>query len=233
MQFSPIILAPGFFVGKRAFLRGFLLMISIEILLSIFVVGFDNIWRFIRVIYVAEITHSISDLDDLWYSFTFTGMLDCLPWFISSAAKIGQVTYVIICISILALWAKTYPALRKVSNQSIELMASLTTIPLVVFSLHGCFYDYLLFIFPCLWLYIWSTTDDADYTLLQSVIRLILSLVTCLVPFLYWDSLVMQFGEHTITAYQLRYFLMAMVLLACAAIALLLEFRKPSKLQTE
>lgn len=226
LQQAPIILAPGFFVGKKDFLRGFLLMVGIEALLSVIIVGYDNISHFIRIIYVAEITHSISDLDDIWYYFTLTGLAECLPWFISSAVKIGQSVYVLVCITVLFLWLKVYPALQKTSSQSIELIASITTPALVIFSLHGCWYDYLLFVFPCLWLYLWSTMDDENYTLPQSVMRFIISIIVFLVPFLFWDSLIMKFAENTLTNYQLRYFLISMLLLICAITALLLEFRR-------
>ncbi len=226
LQHCLIILIPGFCVGKKDFLRGFLITLGVELLLAIIAVGFDNIWHFIRIIYVAEITHSIKDLDDIWYYFTFTGMLECLPWFISSAAKIGQVVFVFICLIVLGAWLKIYPTLHKISNQSMQLIASITTIAFVTFNVHGCWYDYLLFIFPCFWLYIWSTTNESEYSGRQSIIRLIISLIVFTLPFLFWDNLAMKASENTITGYQLRYFLISMLLLSSGMIALLLEFKR-------
>lgn len=224
LQYSPIILLPGFFAGKKKFGQGLFIMICAEALLSFLIVGQENILNFIKINYLTEVTHSINDSDP-WLSYNFTGAMHCLPWFISTARQIGQVAYVNIAIILLWLWSMIYPRLKALTNQAIELVASLSITLLVPFSLHGCWYDYLLFVFPCLWLYIWSTTNEAPYSFRQSVARFIISVVVVLVPFLFWDSLVMRFSENTITFYQLRYLLISFLLIICAITALYLEFK--------
>lgn len=225
-QQALIILIPGLFVGKKDFLCGLGFMTGIQIILSAFLVGIDNVLHFIRSIYLVEITHAIRDVDEPWYYFTFTGVLAGMPWFISNAVKIGQLSFALMCIIISGLWFKIYPILQKISNQSIELLASITVIAVVVFNLHGLWYDYLLLIFPCFWIYIWSTTADTGYTTPQALMRLAISVICFWIPFSFWDSLVMKFSESTIAWYQMRYFLTSMLLLACALTALYLEFKK-------
>lgn len=227
LQLALIILIPGFCVGKKDFLRGFLVMIVIEVLVSVFVVGYYSVPNFIRTNYMAEVIHSFSDGNDIWYYLTFVGMVQCLPWFISNADKIGGAAYILVIISTLGLWLKVFPLLQKISNQAIQLTASITTIALVIFSLHGYWYDLALYIIPCLWLYVWSSSDDEKYSLGQSIIRLIISVIVFYVPFFFWENLATQFvSENTITWYQIRIFACGMVLLCCAITALLLEFKK-------
>ncbi len=227
LQQMLIILIPGFCVGKKDFLRGFLLLIAIETLVSLIVVGYYNVPNFIRTNYMAEVLHSFSDGNDNWYYTTFRGMLNCLPWFIGSADKIAEAVYTVLLLALSVLWLKIFPVLQKVSSQAIQLTASITTIVLVLFSLHGYWYDYALYIIPCLWLYIWSTSDDESYAMPQSVIRLFISVIIFYTPFFYWDSLtIMVTADSTITWYQARNFCCGMTLLCCAIIALILESHK-------
>jgi hypothetical protein len=227
LQQMLILLIPGFCVGREKFSRGFFLMVGIEALLSVFVVGHYNMFNFIRANYMSEVTHSFSDMNDVWYYLVFSGMLYCLPWFISNADKIGEIAYGLVILFSLILWLKAYPALQKVSNHAVELMGALTTIPMIMFSLHGYLYDYVIYIIPCLWLYIWSTTNEANYSRAQSIIRFIISVIIFYVPFFFWDNLVLQLApESTITLSQIRIFSLGLVLTTLALIAIFIEFRK-------
>jgi hypothetical protein len=227
LQQALIILIPGFCVGRSKFFRGFLLMFIAEALLSVFIAGYYNVFNFIRANYMSEIAHSFGDMNDIWYYRVFAGMLQSLPWFVSSADKLGGLAYNIVILLSLGLWLKLYPVLRKISGQSIELIGALTTVTLLIFSLHGYLYDYVLYIIPCLWLYIWSTTDDASYNKAQAIIRLIISVVVFYVPFFFWENFFLQIhGESTITASQVRVFAFGIVLASCAAAAIFIEFEK-------
>jgi hypothetical protein len=227
LQQTLIILIPGFCVGKNKFFRGFLLMFIIEAFLSVFIAGYYNVFNFIRTNYMSEISHSFRDMNDIWYYRVFAGMLQSLPWFVSSADKIGALAYDIVILLSLGLWLKLYPALKKISGQSIELVGALTTVILLIFSLHGYLYDYVLYIIPVLWLYIWSTSDDASYNRGQSTIRFIISIVALYVPFFFWENFLLQIhGESTITASQVRIFASGIVLASCAAAAIFIEFEK-------
>lgn len=183
LQQTLIILIPGFCVGKSKFFRGFLIMLFIETLLSILVVGYDNVPNFLKTNYMSEIAHSFSDMNEGWDYLTFVGMLQYFPWFTSNATKIGALAFVLVFLAALGLWLKVYPALQKISDCSIELIGSITTIALLIFSLHGYWYDYVLYIIPCLWLYLWSTSAEASYSLKQSIIRFMISIVVFYVPF--------------------------------------------------
>lgn len=226
-QQTLIILIPGFCVGKKDFLRGFLLMAIIQALVSLLVVGASSMPSFIRINYMAEILNSFHDGNDSWYYVTFVGMVKCLPWFISNAHKIGVTAYILVFLMTLGLWLKVFPVLRAISNQAIQLTASISTTALLIFSLHGYWYDLALFIMPCLWLYIWCTSDDEKYTLKQSAIRLLICAIVLYLPFFFWDNLAAQLiSENTIVWYQIRIFACEIVLFSCAIAALVLEFNK-------
>ncbi len=223
---SLIILLPGFCTGKKDFLRGFLLMTVMQFLLSVPVVGYYNITNFIRTNYMSEIAHTYGDMNDVWWYQTFRGMLKCLPWFISSADAIGWATYLLVIAFAVILWLKVFPLLQKKSGCAIQLLGSVSMIALIVFSPHGYWYDQILYMLPCLWLYIWSTTDEFKYTLAQSIIRLIISITVLYVPLFQWENVLRRVVfDTTIMWDQIRLFSMGLVLLGCAITAVVLEFK--------
>jgi hypothetical protein len=201
-------------------------MLALETLLSFFVGNYD-VLHFVRTNFMSEIAHSFNDMSDVWYFVTFSGMLQCLPWFISSAALIGEIAYVLLVAASVGLYIKIYPNIQKVSKQSVELLAAISSIALIIFCPHGYWSDAILYITPCLWLYIWSTSDEESFTKEQSIIRFIISIIIFYVPFFFWENLGIQARcESTITGYQIRIFILGIVLLSCAITALWLEFKK-------
>ncbi len=234
MQQMLIILIPGFCMGKKDFLKGVLLMAAFEAMLSVVVIGNSNVLNFLRINYMAEVLHSFSDGNDVWLYVTFRGMLQCLPWFISTADKIAGAAYILVFLALCVLWLKVFPPFQKISSQSVQLTASLSSIALIIFSLHGYWFDSAFYIIPCLWLYIWSTSDNEDYTMRQAIVRFIISLIVFYVPFFFWDNLVWSsVADNTVTWYQINIFCLGMLLLCCAVIALILEFRKCLRLSSQ
>ncbi len=124
---------------------------------------------------------------------------------------------------------KNISALQKISGQAFELIASLSTILFIYFSLHGYLYDFLLLAFPALWLYIWSTTDDASYTTRQALIRFFIASIILTLPFVFWTNSDLTATENTYMAYQLRFFLGFIILLLSAMAAVIIEFKQSKK----
>ena len=213
-------------MGRSKFFYGCLLTVFLEGLLSVYVVGHNNVFNFIRANYLCEITHSYIGLNEIWSMSNFRGMLSSLPFVVPNANKIAAITYILCCIFAVWLWIKIYPALQKISGQAFELIASISTIILIYFSMHGYLYDYLLMIIPALWLYIWSTTNDTKYTMQQSIFRLFLAVLLFTLPFIFWTNNDLMLTETTRVGCALRFFFGNLTLLFCAIAALIIEFRQ-------
>jgi hypothetical protein len=165
-------------------------------------------------------------LNEVYSMVNFRGLLASLPLNANLASKMAAVVYLLACLISIFLWLKIYPPLKETSEWAFELIASISTAALVVFSLHGYEYDYLLMVIPCLWLYIWSTTDDTKFNRRQNIIRLFITLVSFSLPFLFWTNLQLANAENTNVGYQIRIFTAVMILLGCAIAATIMEFKK-------
>lgn len=222
-----IVLIPGFCLGRKHFLRGVLLMGVIEIIVSALTVGWTSTPNFIRTNYMAEFTHSFSDMNDIWLYLNFMGLLQCLPWFISNAAGIGAIAYILVVLSVLALWLKVFPLLQRTSNQAFQIIASITTVAMIMFALHGYWYDPIFYIIPCVWLCIWSTSNDHEYGITQSVIRLIIFVIILYVPLFFWSNVIAQFTRDTTVMWcQIRVFICELALLSSGVAALIIDLNK-------
>lgn len=226
LQQAPIILIPGICLGRSKFFYGCILSVILEALLSTYIVGCNNMLNFIQTNYLAEITHSYVGLNEIYSMSNFRALLYSLPVGVSHASTIAALTYILCCIISVWLWVKLYPALQKISGLAFELIASVSTILLVYFSMHGYLYDYLLLIIPALWLYIWSTSDDNHCTMQQSIIRFLIALVTFVLPFLLWTNIDLMRSEAPGAVFELRLFLGIIVFLFCAIMALIIEFKQ-------
>jgi len=229
LQQALIILIPGFCLGRSKFFYGCFLSVIFEGLLSTYIVGYNNVLNFIETNYLSEITHSYVGLNEICSMANFRAMLHSLPGDISHASTISALVYILCCIASIWLWVKLYPALQKVSGQAFELIASVSTIALVYFSMHGYLYDYLLMIVPALWLYIWSTTDDNRYTTWQSIIRLLIALLTFALPFLILTNVDLMHAESTDVGYELRFFFGTIIFLFFAIAAIFIEFKQDKR----
>ncbi len=225
-QQALIALIPGICLGKRNFVYGCILAVTLEILLSAYIVGYDNLFNFIKANYLCEIKHSYVGLNHTWFMTNFRSLLCSLNCNMPGVNVISALAYVSSGIASGWVWLKLYPALQKVSGQAFELAASLSTIMLVYFSMHGYLYDLLLLLIPILWLYIWSTTDDTQYTPRQSVIRLFISLATLLLPLLIRVNLDLLSGETINVSYHWRCFLGIIIFLFCAIAAVIIELKQ-------
>lgn len=225
LQQALIVLIPGLCLGRKKFVYGCFLMAVLEVLLSAYVVGYNNIFNFVRANYLCEIAHAYVGLNETWAMFSFRGLLAGLSNNLVNADRIAFIAYALACMGSAVLWIKVYPSLQKKSNQAFALIASLSTCALVYFSLHNYFYDYLLMFIPVIWLYIWSTSNDEAYTVRQSVFRLLISLLTFITPFLFLTGL--DLGDaNTNVGYELKLFFGSIVFLICAAEAIIIEYQK-------
>jgi hypothetical protein len=225
-QDALIILIPGICLGRTKFFYGFLWSVLIEGLLSIFVVGTDNIFNFVKTNYLCEVTHAYVGLNEIWSMSNFRGLISCLPSAMPNASILAVFCYILCAGMAIILWIKLYPPLKQYSNFAFELIGSITVTLLTYFNLHCYLYDYLLLVFPVLWLYVWSTTESSRYTQRQSFIRFLIAIFCFSLPFLFWTNSEISFTENTTLGYQLRIFSGNMILLFCAIMAVFVEFKQ-------
>jgi hypothetical protein len=226
LQQALIILIPGIFIGRSRFFYGTLITLIVESILSAYLVGYNNVLNFIRANYLCEIVHCYVGLNETWSMSTFRALLSSWPYHIDNANIIAAAIYLFCCVISAGLWIILYPALKKYSDQALELLASISTIILVYFSMHGYLYDYLLMIFPALWLYMWSTSNDSRYTKRQSIIRLLTSLISFTLLFLLFTNYDLSRSENTNVGFLLRYFFGTIIFLFCAISAVVIEFKQ-------
>jgi hypothetical protein len=229
LQFAPIILLPGICLGKIRFVYGLMLMIVFQVLISLYAVGYHNVLHFIRNNYLCEILRIYGDMNESWFYHNFLGLCSSLSTNISQCSKVSSLMYLLACLFTLALWIKVYPALGKVSDHALELIASVSVPLFIVFNLHSYWYDYLFLIFPSLWLYIWGSSNKVEYPFKQSVARLIISCMAFAVPFSFWTINNICRAEITITNYHLGICALGIILSITALVAVFLEFNKTSK----
>ncbi len=232
IQFAPIILIPGICVGKSKFLYGCILMALIEAMLSIYTVGWGNVLNFVKANYLCEVARSYIGLNDIWSMSNFRSILAGLPWTIPNITLISSAAYIIVCLISFVLWLRVYPKLKKISNYAFELIASVTITLQVIFSMHLYYYDYILMSIPAIWLYLWSTINDTNYSGALKLIRFFITILVILLPLISWLSSLTTLSESTLLLNALRPFLACGALVCLTALAIILQLKNTKNLHS-
>ncbi len=120
LQQALIILIPGICVGRSKFFYGCLLMIVLEGVMSVFLVGPNNIFNFIKANYLCEITHSYIGLNETWAMSNFRALLYNLPFNVSLANIIAAIAYIFCCVLSVWLWIKIYQLCKKLADKHLS-----------------------------------------------------------------------------------------------------------------
>ncbi len=170
-QHLPLVLLSGAAKGRIRYLAGFLAMASAVLFLSIWQLGWHNLLNYPQVLLHAETSKLVAGVD----AANMQNVRGQLVLLLGSdgAASMGGAAVVFL----LALSLNTFMWWRKgqdISTRTFRLFASLTTLLLLVTSLHSHIQDYILAVIPCMWL--WQLLDTVGNTRCTMALRsLILS----------------------------------------------------------
>lgn len=189
VQYFPFLLVAALAVGRLRFAAGALIALIVAVVVSVFVLGWENCLEWPRVILHAETTAQFGGVSPE-HQQNVRGILTLLLSQDTGAGRIvALVSFVLAVVSVAYLWTKPYSALCLRTAWAFQLSASITILTMLVFSLHTHIQDFVLLVIPFIWL--WKAADDQKLVSLRQ--RRILKALVLAYPVLSWIFYLLRF----------------------------------------
>jgi hypothetical protein len=171
IQYTIPVIVAGLCLGRLRYLYGCAAGMTCALVICIYQLGLDNVLRFPGAI-SREPTGTISGVQ-VWFMQTLRGQLYLLRGrapedMVSTIVTVGG--FILANCFIGYLWWHA----RRDDREQLRLIASLTTLLMLVVSLHTHFYDYVLIAIPAVWL--WGMLRTQQSTSLSYVLACLLAL---------------------------------------------------------
>lgn len=158
VQYLPFIVACGIAIGRVRYAAGFLIASAVAAAVCIAILGWDNCIEWPKVLLHAETNRRFSGVEPQGQQ----NIRGILFWVMGGDTHLVGTIVATLCIlsagALGFLWWKVKPNLANTSRWSFNVCAALSTMAMLLFSVHTHSQDYLLFTLPCLWL--WVATDE-------------------------------------------------------------------------
>jgi len=227
LQYLPPVFIIGFLMGGWSFLQGFTLIGLILLAVSILILGPENVMNFPHALLQGESGHGVSgvsadEMQNLRGNLTlFLGDHNVLV----PAISIGAFA---IGLAILAfLWWRTSKVDLKTNTGSslYKILASISTLLMLVLSPHCHTQDYLALVIPCIWL--WFEIKNQEILGQKTKILKCLKGLILFFPLIGWPFFILRFIFQFLKIQP--FFLWALIVI-CLALSL---FNKAGKQNTE
>jgi hypothetical protein len=155
LQFAPLVLLVGLLRGRLRYVLGVAIASAVLVAFGIMSVGVDN-----TLAYPASLQGSedYEVHEKYLVGSNFRAAIGLLPFVTpDNATPIAIATFALATIATLYLWLKVFPRLE--TKPAFEICASITTLLLVMFSIHANMYDYLSTAIGFVWLWHWTSID--------------------------------------------------------------------------
>jgi hypothetical protein len=215
LQYGPMVILIGGVLGRLRFLLAAMATVAVMICVAGFNVGWDNILRYPAALLLGDTSGKFSGVPVLQMQ-NFRGAFALSFGMETSATRLSAgLVALATAFGITWLWLKWMPEISAGNDRKFQTLASITTLGMLVSSLHSFAQDYLFAAIPCLWL--WKWTEEKHH--FSTVVRvLILSF-----PIISWVFFLFQ---HVFLLVRIEPFLLwALALSACV---LADEFRTSS-----
>ena len=161
VQYLPFIGLIGLSIGGLRYLAGAVASGLVVVGLTTAVLGWDNVIEWPRVILHAEGSSAYSGVSaDKMQN--LRGMIAVLTQHIDLPASrtAASVMCLVSAIGLAWCWRKPFRELAARSTFGFEVCAALSTILMLIFSIHTHFQDYILMLIASLWIYVAAKRDD-------------------------------------------------------------------------
>ena len=192
LQYLPPIFIIGFLLGSWPFLGGFFTIGVILLLLSIFTVGIENTMRFPQALLSGESGKGVSGVAAEQMQ-NLRGMLTLSLGPDNPMVPIISIAFFALAlIALFWMWWRVHkedmtsgPAASR-----FRILASISTLLMLISSFHSHIQDYLLLVLPCIWLWFEIQKRQGDQVNGKEKFRLLRSLII-LFPLLGWPFFVL------------------------------------------
>ena len=158
LQFAPLLLLVGLLRGKFRYAIGLAVAAVMLLGLGVLSVGIDNTLAYPNSLHESE-NYEVHEKYVLGSN--FRAAIGMLPFVTpDNATPIAIAAFALAAFGVLVLWLKIYPRLQEASKPAFEICASVTTLLIVMFSIHANMYDYLSVAIAFIWLWHWTSTDS-------------------------------------------------------------------------
>ncbi len=171
IQYLPFAIICGVVLGRFRYTCGCLIAACVAVLISILFLGWDNCLEWTRIISHAETTAQYSGVA-AQHQQNLRGIL-CL--LLGGDTRLTQIIAAAGCLFSAAavgfFWTKPFAHLSKRTSWSFAICATLSTIIMLLFSVHTHTQDYCLLVLPGLWLYLAAAEQDATQDKKHQILR--------------------------------------------------------------
>ncbi len=194
VQYAPFLVVAGFAYGRGEYLKGLAIALFGLFVWSILGVGWENTASYANVLTNGELTNIVNGVEPFMMQ-NVRGQLNLLLGDDTTLVKIVSLTAFVVVLAVVAyVWDKLRTAVEagRVSIHAFDLVASFTTLAMLVFGLHTHIQDYVVALLPCVWL--WPTASRVErwlivlFPLISWLIyaTMIVWLVIKIEPYLLW-----------------------------------------------
>ncbi|HEY9870323.1 MAG TPA: glycosyltransferase family 87 protein [Candidatus Obscuribacterales bacterium] len=158
LQYAPVLLVVGVIVGRLGFLTGFASTMLTMVAVSIVTLGWANVSVYPSALLAGETSARVSGVQAVLMQ-NVRGALELVTGGGGNLVTGTSVlALVVVAIWVACVWLRIVRSGRDAA--AFEQGASLTTLALLVSSLHTHVQDYLMAAIPCLWLYASSSSAN-------------------------------------------------------------------------
>ncbi len=184
VQYLPTVMIIGFVLGRWRYLAGAAIAGLLVCLLSVLVVGADNVVDWVRVLLHAETTQKFSGVEPEMMQ-NIRGMIVAITN--NTDTSFGRITaglaFIASVFAVGFMWFKSYPNLEKRTAWAFEICAALSTLSMIIFSVHTHTQDYVCMAIAGIFLY--SSCLEPGETVMD-IRKQRLRNVLLIYPFLSW-----------------------------------------------
>jgi hypothetical protein len=151
LQYAPLAVIAGLAAGRLRFVSGLAVSGALLLALSFFAVGWDNLLRFPAALVGGEMAGTTAGLSPEMMQ-NFRGALVLAGFGDTSAVKLlSSAALLVVAGAVLFAWLSFSKRARR--PEEFEVMAGITTLLILIFSLHTHMQDYVLVALPAVWLW--------------------------------------------------------------------------------
>jgi len=192
LQYLPPVFIVGALIGTWKFLGGFTLIGALLLLLSIGIVGLDNVMRFPQALLKGESSQGVSGVAAEQMQ-NVRGNLTLLLGGDNSLVHLLSIgAFALGMAALIFLWWRAVKSGLDTTTtdgaSKFRLLASISTILMLVLSPHCHMQDYLALVVPCIWLWFECADKTKNWPVMKMIRRMVLSF-----PVLGWPFYVFLF----------------------------------------